>query len=211
MAWAERKVSPSGKVKWMGRYRDPSGRTRSARYHSTERAALAAARDQEAAIRGGRWIDPAAGTITFSDYFEKRWFPNRPGEINTRKMHLSNYRADNQGLRKRWGSHPVNKITRFEVQEWVNDMVAEGTLSAETIVKRYSTLQLVLAASRGVSALDDRLIPENPCARVILPKIVPPAVDVYTPEEMDALMAELPDWWVPQQQFQNAMGIRWGS
>ncbi len=55
MAWT-RKL-PSGR--WQAQYRDPSGRTRSNGSFFRKGDAQEAARDAEAQMRKGSWVDPA--------------------------------------------------------------------------------------------------------------------------------------------------------
>jgi hypothetical protein len=54
--------------RYLGVYRDPSGRKRSAGSFATHRDALRAATRAEVKIGDGRWIDRQAGRITFETY-----------------------------------------------------------------------------------------------------------------------------------------------
>jgi len=56
--------------KWRARYEDADGRLQSTPSFATKKAAMDYAHDEEAKVRAGMWIDPTAGKITFSDYFE---------------------------------------------------------------------------------------------------------------------------------------------
>ena len=77
-AWRARYLGANGKV-W--RVKDPAtGRDALFR---TKAAAKKVGLDEEAKIRGGGWIDPSLGKITFADYFGNQWYPNRVVELIT--------------------------------------------------------------------------------------------------------------------------------
>jgi hypothetical protein len=80
------------------------------------------------------------------------------------------------------------------VQAWVTDMVNDG-LSPRTIKSRVATLQAVLAARDGVSAINDSLILDNPVDRVTIPPVPARKVAIYTPDQVDKLIAALDCWW----------------
>lgn len=209
MSWASKKTFASGRVRWRGGYRDAGGREHSTSYRDTKREALRDAREAETAVRRGTWVSPDAGKITFSEYFETRWFPGRVREVNTRRTYMSNYRT---ALKPYWGSWALKDIRHSDVQAWINKQVEEGHASADTIHKRYLLLALVLDAGKGPSAVRDRLIEQSPCGpEIIEPTRVLPPVQVYSPDQMDALIAEMDPWWADQTRFQFDMGLRWGE
>jgi integrase len=190
MAWAEQRANGQ----WTGIYRDPAGRKRSAGTVAKKKDAQALAQREEDTIRLGRWVDPAAGTITFTDYFENQWIVHRTLEINGRAYYWGNYRAPRHGLKEKFGDMPLARIRRPMVQAWVTDMVNDG-LSPRTIKSRVATLQAVLAARDGVSAINDSLILDNPVDRVTIPPVPARKVAIYTPDQVDKLIAALDCWW----------------
>jgi hypothetical protein len=86
MAWALRKVTSTGQVRYKGMYRDPSGRQRSAGTFPSKAAAVAAAHEAAASIRHGAWIDPTGMKVTFEYYVEHAWWPSRHLEVSTRAV-----------------------------------------------------------------------------------------------------------------------------
>jgi integrase len=68
MAWV-RETSSGG---WKGCYRDPAGKTRSRSFSKNEKGkARAWAADQEAAMRGGTYVEPKAGKTTLADLYDE--------------------------------------------------------------------------------------------------------------------------------------------
>jgi integrase len=206
MAWAEQRANGQ----WTGIYRDPGGRKRSAGTVLKKKDAQALAQREEDKIRLGRWVDPAAGTITFTDYFEQQWIVHRTLEINGRAYYWGNYRAPRHGLKTKFGDMPLARIRRPMVQAWVTDMIADG-LSPRTVKSRVATLQAVLAARDGVSAINDSLIVENPVDRVTIPPVPARKVAIYTPDQVDKLISALDAWWRLMVWFDSETGLRWGE
>jgi integrase len=206
MAWAEQRANGQ----WTGIYRDPAGRKRSAGTVGKKKDAQALAQREEDKIRLGRWVDPAAGAITFTDYFEQQWIVHRTLEINGRAYYWGNYRAPRYGLKGKFGDMPLARIRRPMVQAWVTDMITDG-LSPRTLKSRVATLQAVLAARDGVSAINDSLIIDNPVDRVTIPPVPARKVAIYTPDQVDKLIAALDPWWRLMVWFDSETGLRWGE
>jgi integrase len=205
MAWTEKHGDG-----WHGVYRAPDGTRPKTNSHSREKDALNEARDEEAKIRNGTWFSPTAGAITFATYFEKQWYPNRGGELNTRRNYRSQYEAPDYGLKVTWGEVELRHVTNSSVQGWVARMIAAG-MSAATIEARFVTFQTVLAAKKGASAMRDRLIQYNPCQGTQLPVRPKKKVRIYEPDEVDAIADELGIWWLPMVMFESDTGLRWGE
>lgn len=162
MGWPEQRDG-----KWRGVYRGPDGRKRKTKTYRSKKRAAPAANDEEGRVREGTWFDPTAGRVTFSEYFERQWLPNRRSEINTRSGYRSQYNAKRHGLKVTFGDRELRKIRNSDVQGWVSTMIEDG-MSAATIEARFITLQTVLAATKGASAMRDELIQENPCRDDVL-------------------------------------------
>jgi|SRR5579859_298973 len=93
MAYAERVRSPKGDY-WRGRYQDPDGRYLTVRdaggrviRYPAKLDAEHGADDAESAVRGGDWIDPRAGLVTFGEW-ASAWYRKQDLAEST----MENYR-----------------------------------------------------------------------------------------------------------------------
>ncbi|QIK66541.1 hypothetical protein G7072_09410 [Nocardioides sp. HDW12B] len=73
-------AAKTGAKHYLGRYLDAAGRTQSVRGEdgksvrfTSKREAKHAAEEQEARVRRGTWVDPRAGQLTLTQYFEDHW------------------------------------------------------------------------------------------------------------------------------------------
>jgi integrase len=60
-------------------------------------------------------------------------------------------------------------------------------------------------------AVRDRVITVNPADATKLPKVVKPTRRILTPEEFEALLAEIPERWAPLVMTAIETGMRWGE
>ena len=144
-------------VRWQVRYRGPDGRLRSLpRTFETKREAERTLSVVEIQLVQDDWIDPKRGAIKLTGYAE-RWITERPGlRPGTAQLYrrlLAKYIVP--GL----GDVPINRITTALVREWRAGLIAAG-LSQTMAAKAYRLLRAVLMTA----AVEDRLIPRNPCA-----------------------------------------------
>ncbi|MDP3968827.1 MAG: tyrosine-type recombinase/integrase, partial [Nocardioides sp.] len=202
MAWVEKRGQ-----RWQGRYRDANGKIRVAASSTSKREAKRMADDKESEVRRGVWHDPSAGRIKFSEYFEDHWLPNRVGESNTIATYRSHYRST---LQPAFGDMEIRRITSPVVQRWVVAMQKEG-MKPSTIQAKYKALATILGARKGVSAVRDGLIQRSPCEGIDLPTMDQREVDVYTVEEVDRLMSEIPESWRALPLLAADTGMRWGE
>jgi hypothetical protein len=137
MAWVMTRHGARG-TRYTGAYRDPDGRTRSAGSFSTRRDALRAADREEPKVLAGAWHDNAQGDITFRDYVEKEWLPNKHVEASTRAAYIS---YPDKHFYPFFGDCRLNRISPSLVQDWVTQAKDQG-LAPRSI--RASTRESVL-------------------------------------------------------------------
>jgi integrase len=141
--------------RWQARYRGPDGLLRSApstfarKGDATRWLALT-----EAELLGGRWIDPDAGRVPFTDY-AATWINERPG-LRPKTVQLYRYLLRCH-LAPGFTAQSVGGIAEADVRRWRADLLAAGT-SPVTVAKAYRLLKSIMA-----TAADDGLIRRNPC------------------------------------------------
>lgn len=202
MGWVAMRPTSDGRPRYMAMYRDPHGRTRSAGTFARERDALRAAQRQDDQLAEGKWLDPAAGKITFREYAEEVWLPSRHLEVSTRAGYLSYLRNHFVPF---FGAMTLARIMPSTVQDWVTQAVQQG-LSPRSIAKYHVMLHSVFAR-----AVRDRLIAFNPCEDTELPKVVAKKARTLTPEEFARVLAEVPDRFKPLVMTAIETGLRWGE
>lgn len=140
--------------RWVARYRDETGRQRKKNF-SRKVDGQRWLDETTASVLTGRYVDPAAGKITFSQFYEI-W--------NQRQIWLSTSRvsADNAVKQCTFKDVPLKNIRKSHVEAWVKHMTA--TLAPSTIKTRFSIVHSVLRA-----AVSEKVIPEDPAERVTLP------------------------------------------
>ncbi len=153
MASISKRTTDAGGTKYDVRYRDPSGRQRKKTF-SRRRDADRFARNVEVEKETGRYVDPAAGKITFGEYAE-RWLGERPSlRPRTREFYDGLLRNH---LLPTFGGIELSKVAPALVREWWGRLNA-GPLSVSSCAKAYRLLRTILS-----TAEQDELIPRNPC------------------------------------------------
>ncbi|HEY3503382.1 MAG TPA: hypothetical protein VGN37_11450 [Actinocatenispora sp.] len=149
MAFAEKR----GNL-YRARWRGPSGKLESKPGFPTKRDAENYAKDQEAAIRGGTYVDPRAGQTTLTEWVN-RWFPAQDLEPST----LADYRNRIEvRILPAFGDCPLASLTEEAIAVWEMGLVKDGY--ARSTARAARTL---LATILGDAI--PRYIQANPAAR----------------------------------------------
>lgn len=188
---------PSGK--WRARVVHPSGRRLS---HTDRRRGVveAWARDTEDRIAAGQLADPRARRLTFAEHVTA-WRAERVVEVSSAARDLSHLRAH---LAPHWDDWPVAAITRADVRQWIASMQRDG-VRPPTIHGCVRLLGTILD-----TAVEDRLITENPARRHRLPTISRSPDRIVSPAEHEAMVAAAGPWrdLVEVMPF---TGLRWAE
>jgi Phage integrase, N-terminal SAM-like domain len=137
-------------------------------------------------IRGdlahGRYVDPDGGRILFEPYAEgwRKMQQHRPGTTDQVERYLRLHAYPTLGKRQ------LSAVRRSEIQAWVkheSEVLAPGSVE---IVYRWVTTIFK-------AAVTDRLIASSPCVNVTLPKRDRSKVVPLTVQEVEALVAAVPD------------------
>jgi integrase len=209
MVWIVTRSSDTGTTRYVGCYRDPEGRQRSAGTYSNRRAAERAAHREESKVRDGAWHDHTRGQVTFTDYVKTVWLPSKQVETST----LAAYRSYlDKHFIPTFGTRPMGKILPSEIQRWVTtatDPENGPGLSAATVRNYHTMLHTIFQR-----ALRDRVVTFNPCLHTELPKVVKKKTRTLTPAEYDAILNALPGPPTPYRlMVETAIntGLRWGE
>ncbi len=203
MAYAQRRVTSSGTVRWYATYFTPDGRQMAGGGYSTKRDAERAADRLEKQAECGAVADRSRRKITFGNYVDGFYWPAAQHlEPTTLAAYQSN--LDRHFL-PRFGRMRMANIVASEVQAWVNDASAAG-LSPRSVVKYHIFLHAIFER-----AVIDCVIPVNPCRHTVLPKVVKKPKTAITPDQFEALLAEIPDEFRLMVLVAIETGMRWGE
>lgn len=218
MAWPER--LPNGKYRAV--WRDAQGRTRSKSGFTQAAAAKRFGGEQESKARRGEASSdgraPTWGT------WRDEWQALRVAEASTTRtdqdrinLHLTPY----------WSHRRINRITRADVQAWVNELTRgttaqairkpredddrppqkpPRTLSPATVDRIYR----LFSGSMKQAVLHGRL-GANPCVGVRLPPIAPGHERYLTRAEVDLVLFHLSEFYKPVVTLLAGTGLRFGE
>lgn len=171
------------KPRWVGRYRDHSGKEYSKTFH-TEKEAKAWVGEKERSLRRGEWVSPEVEATTLLD-LAKEWKDEatKPNTIANRKALV-----DNLG---KLGGIPLNKIIPGDISAW-NRTLLEGRPWKDGKPMSSSTVAVMTGQVAGLlnRAHQDRILTHIP--RISAPKAPPKMAvsrqDLATPQELAQIL-----------------------
>ena len=150
------KRRPDGK--WRARYRDADGREHS-RHFGRKIDGQAWLDEVTASVVTGMYVDPDAGKLTFSDYWQQ-WSSRQIWVRGTKES------ADQAAASATFSQRRMNTMKRGHSEWWIKGMTAgERPLAPSTIRTRYNYVSMSFRA-----AVRDRVISVDPTAGVRLPR-----------------------------------------
>jgi hypothetical protein len=187
MAWL-RYIAPSARhprERWQVRYRDPSGKERSAGIYKTPRAAEAARKRIERGLPPTLEvlptddIEPAKAQTLFGDYVEKVWWPT------WKAQHPDSAYQTGKRIEKRilpsFGHLPFAALDADRVGAWKASLVGSG-LKPASVNSYLGLLGTILNAG-----VDSGYLPHSPLMRS------PPAATSTLPTQAHSAIVPMPD------------------
>ena len=169
--------------RWAARWRDANGKQRT-RVFERKLDADNFVTGQRADLMRGSYIDPREGKITLRSYAQQRWLPAqvhlRPNSASLYASHVANH------IVPLLGDRPLGALRRPDCTAFVAALVAKP-LAASTVHTVYAVLRSLMQ-----SAVEDQLIPANPCSRVPLPRLDKRVVVPMPAASVSALAAAVP-------------------
>lgn len=162
MANVTRYKTTKGETRYRVRYRKPDGTQTDKRgFRRKIDAENWAAEHVTIAKATNSYIDPQGGLKRFGDLYEQWlairkpfWKPSQLESIET------SYRTH---VRRQWEGRRIGEISQAELQEWVSDLTSRR--SASVVLRAKGIVNGVMKR-----AVKDRLIAENPCEGLELPR-----------------------------------------
>lgn len=204
MATIDKYLTKSGATKYRVRYRTPDGRQTDKRGFDTKRDADAFAVTVEVAKLKGEYVALKLGRITIGN-LGPAWLERQRGILKP-----SSFRGYEGMWRShvepRWGTTPIGKIRRTDVQAWVSELA--GRRSASIVADTYGVLARILD-----DAVTDKMLLANPARGVKLPAR-PPKRNVYLTADQLHRLAEEAGRSRPYRSLVLLLGVcgcRWGE
>jgi integrase len=202
---------PSGK--WRAVWRDEQGRRRSQVVVGTQAAAKRLAGENEAKHRRGE--STAGGRVPTWGEWRDEWLPTRQVEASTAKqdrLRVAKY------LTPRWADVRLNRITRTQVQAWVNDLLNTECGRDEDDEPRFLSPATVdrifrlMSASMKAAVLDEDIpIVTSPCRDIDIPESAPGHERYLTRAEVDLILFHLNQPWRAMVELLVGTGMRFGE
>lgn len=164
-------------TRWQARYRGPDGREHAQRF-DRKADAMAWLSEQENARNRGTWIDPTQGRIRFEEWAQTWWATTAAGRPSSRARDASYLRCH---ILPAFGHLPLAAIEPMAVRSWVAGLTAAGKAPA-TVAKAFQIFSKIMA-----SAVDAKILPSSPCAKVKLPRIEREEMRFLDPAEVARL------------------------
>lgn len=217
MAWVETRVhtriDAAGKRRqesvYLARYRDASGKGRSAGTFKRKREASEAAQRQERLVKRGDWTDPDFGKITVGSWAEE-WLSSLNVGPKTRHTYEERW---NSLIRPTWADVRLDRVTLSTVKAWVSTMVAASGKAAGDTRRHDAAAQLVRMLD---AAVDEGRILRNPARTKAgkldyLPRVKRSKAHRYlTDAELQAVAEQCGDYSTFVQ-LAGYTGLRWGE
>ncbi len=150
----------------------------------------------------GVYVDPRRGAELVRDYGELKFLPSmvhlRPNSASTYASHL---RAHVWPL---LGGRRIGSLTKSDMKSFVAAKAAE--LAPSTVETVFAVLRAMMAA-----AVDDGMIPVNPCSRVKLPEVPPRVVAPMEPVAVLALAESIAPRYRVGVALGAGVGLRFGE
>jgi integrase len=188
--------------RWAARWRDADGKQR---YRAFERKLdaqnfLAGIR---ADVMRGSYIDPREGKVTLRSYAEQRWLPAqvhlRPNSASLYASHVAKH------IVPLLGDRPLGALRRPDCTAFVAALTARP-LAPSTVHTVYAVLRSLMQ-----SAVEDQLIPGNPCSRVPLPRLDKHVVMPMEASAVSALAESMPPRYELAVWLAAGAGLREGE
>lgn len=204
MAWVERRqrTSTDGKrtITYRVRWRESDGRARAKTFRRKVEADRFAAMVSADLVRG-HYIDPDAGKVRFDEYANK-WLAAQTFEEGTVEMVELRFRLH---VMPHLGTRNLSDVQPSTIQGWLRTLTG---LSGNYQKVIYANVSSVFTA-----AVDDGLIPKNPCKApsVRRPKSDPRKFRPWTRERVLAVREELPERFKLVVDLGVGLGLRQGE
>ncbi|MEU0520653.1 tyrosine-type recombinase/integrase [Streptosporangium sp. NPDC006007] len=187
--------------RWLACWTGPTGRETTKAFARKQEAADHSNAMEADRLRGV-YVDAREGRVKLQEYGKTKWLPAqvhlREGSTDTYDTHLRSR------IYPALGDRRMNGITRSDMKAFVSGLASD---------LKPSTVHTVFAVIRSLmqSAVDDGVIPANPCSRVPLPRIEPRVVEPLPVSAVLALVETITPRYKLAVWLAAGLGLREGE
>lgn len=186
---------------WRARWRTPEGLSRSKSFAKKADAERFLTTVESAKLRGA-YVDPSAGRVTFGE-FARQWLAAQTCDPSTLEAMASRFRVH---ILPAFERIELRNIRPSTVQSWLRGR-------QDACAPRYVRVMLANLSSVLGAAVEDGLIPRNPCASrsVRAPAIDSTRVVPWTADQVAAVIDAHPVRWRAVPVVAAGCGLRQGE
>ena len=156
----------------------------------------------EADLLRGVYVDPRLGAVLLRDYGERKFLPSlvhlRANSASTYASHLRTH------IYPLLGDRQMRSLSRSDMKAFVAAKAAG--LAPSTVETVFAVLRALMSA-----AVDDGVVPVNPCSRVPLPKGTPRVLEPLAPEAVAGLASSITPRYRVGVVLAAGAGLRFGE
>lgn len=188
---------------WLVRYRTPAGDERTKTFRTRPDADAYAATVETQKLRG-EYHDPALGRETLAEFYERRWLPSAPLRLRVSTLALMEGQW-RKYVRPMLGDRRLGSLTPFDIRTMVEGIHSQkgSPYPAETSLRLVRSILQV--------AVQDGLLARSVAADVDAPKRIQGNRRYLSDDEIEALVAEVPDEWKAFALIAAYGGLRFGE
>ena len=173
----------NGRTAYDVKLRDPAGRQYSRTFRTRKEAENYAVEQRSGRLHGS-WVDPRAGKLPLGSY-AALWLAQRVG-LRPRTVELYRYLLGHH-IVPHLGDTDIAAVSPAQVRAWQAKLMTHPTIGPSTVAKAYRLLKTIMA-----TAVEDELIPRNPCTIKGAAVERPDERPIATVEQVAALAAAVP-------------------
>lgn len=185
------------------RYIDPNGRETSKSFPDRQKKQaedflISVENDK----REGRYIDPRAARVTFRVQADN-WIKGQSDDPATREVLRSRLRSQ---ILPHLGDLPIGKVTPGVIRDWLGEIQDQSD--------NYKVVLFSVVTGVMDSAMDDKLIRDNPCKAKTIRRPTSPAVevkDIWAEERVKAVREGMDARWRITVVIGAGLGLRQGE
>lgn len=208
MATIEPYFLASGAKRYRVRYRTPDRRSTDKRGFTTLRDAKAFAATVEVDKMTGQFIPVAAGKVTVAD-MSAQWLPSLIDVTESwRRRQESIWHVH---VQPKWGRWYVANIGHDDVQQWAAELSSPTREPQPLAPKTVRHIVGVLASILDYAVAANRIGTNPARGDIRLPRVTRAEKTMLTASQLQALAAEVPDFYRPIVWLLGSSGMRWGE